>query len=240
VPHGRGLHSLTPLAYTFGSFSLDPGEYRLTRNGQTLALSPRPFDLLVALVTHAGKLVTREELLREVWKDAAVEQSSLNAAMSVLRQALGDEAATLIETVPGRGYRFIGTIQGVTGAASPQVPKPPSPQNTPRAEVRVVILHHHSIRRPGVRPKGPHVRWVKRVRENGPAGATPNGPRLAHAGKKFLECGVFHWNFSRTTLDSWRVCWKRSRASPRSCAGSLAHCDMRSRILVFSAGDKSL
>lgn len=129
-----------PDTFSFGSFSLNPREYRLTRNGQPIALSPRPFDLLVALVTRAGRLVTREELLREVWKDAVVEQSSLNAAISVLRQALGDDAATLIETVPGRGYRFIAPV-GTTDVAMP----------AGDTAVRVVIVDDHAIVRLGVR-----------------------------------------------------------------------------------------
>lgn len=136
-----------PEAFTFGSFSLNPAEYRLTRNGQAITLSPRPFDLLVALVTRAGRLVTREELLREVWKDAKVEQSSLNAAMSVLRQALGEDAASLIETVPGRGYRFIAPVG--TAAEAP----PPAPAGAPASDtaVRVVIVDDHAIVRLGVR-----------------------------------------------------------------------------------------
>src|SRR5687767_2570244 len=98
------------MALQFGRYSLDPREYRLSRDGQAVALPPKPFDLLVALAARPGQLVTREELLRGVWKDVVVEQSSLNAAMSVLRQGLGDDAASIIETVPGRGYRFIAAL----------------------------------------------------------------------------------------------------------------------------------
>jgi DNA-binding response OmpR family regulator len=131
----------------FGRFSLDVRECRLTRDGQPVALSPRPFDLLVALATRPGRLVSREELLREVWKDAVVEQSSLNAAMSVLRQALGDDAAALIETVPGRGYRFIAAIDAGKDAPA-AAPMPAAHGETP---VRVVIVDDHAIVRLGVR-----------------------------------------------------------------------------------------
>lgn len=134
--------------FTFGSFTLDPREHRLTRDGRAIALSPRPFDLLVALVSRAGRLVTREELLREVWKGAAVEQSSLNAAMSVLRQALGDEASALIETVPGRGYRFRAPV--ATGEAT-AAPVPTAPASSGDAPVRVMIVDDHAIVRLGVR-----------------------------------------------------------------------------------------
>lgn len=139
---------------TFSSFTLDPREYRLARNGQAIALSPRPFDLLVALVRRAGSLVTREELLREVWKDTVVEQSSLNAAMSTLRQALGDDAAALIETVPGRGYRFIAPIEPAADQPSAAPPMAPGVAGVPRAgdaAVRVVIVDDHAIVRLGVR-----------------------------------------------------------------------------------------
>lgn len=124
----------------FGRFTLDPAECRLLRDGQPVPLSPRPFDLLVALASHPGRLLSRDELLQTVWKNAAVEQSSLNAAMSVLRQALGDDAASVIETVPGRGYRFVATV---TPAAS---------ANTEAAAGgRAVIVDDHAIVRMGVR-----------------------------------------------------------------------------------------
>lgn len=131
----------------FGRFSLDARECRLHRDGQPVALSPRPFDLLVALATRPGRLVTREELLHEVWKDSVVEQSSLNAAMSVLRQALGEDAATVIETVPGRGYRFMAAIDA-TVDAPPAAPLSPMPGET---TVRVVLVDDHAIVRLGVR-----------------------------------------------------------------------------------------
>lgn len=132
-----------PAPVTFGPFALDAQECRLTRDGQTIALSPRPFDLLVALVARAGRLVSREELLREVWKDTVVEQSSLNAAMSVLRQALGDEASKLIETVPGRGYRFLAPV--VTASAAP------APAGATAVPIRVVVVDDHAVVRMGVR-----------------------------------------------------------------------------------------
>ena len=125
----------------FGRFALDPREYRLTRDGQPVSLPPKPFDLLVALATRPGRLVTREELLSEVWKGVAVEQSSLNAAMSILRQALGEDAAAIIETVPGRGYRFIAPL-----SASPALPVA-----APARIVRVAIVDDHEVVRLGVR-----------------------------------------------------------------------------------------
>src|SRR5262245_44748988 len=132
---------LVGVATSFGPYCLDPAEFRLTRDGEVIPLSPRPFDLLTALVARAGELVTREELLATVWKDATVEPSSLNAAMSVLRQALGPGAADLIETVPGRGYRFLGKVDRGAVVAAPVVP----------GTSRVGIVDDHAIVRVGVR-----------------------------------------------------------------------------------------
>ena len=66
----------------FGRFSLDLTEHRLLRDGQQVPLTPRVFDLLRVLVEHAGHLVEKERLLKEVWADAFVEESNLNRAIS--------------------------------------------------------------------------------------------------------------------------------------------------------------
>lgn len=135
-------------AVQFGDFVLDARECRLTRHGQPVALSPRPFDLLVALVRHRGQLVTREQLLRDVWQGVVVEQSSLNAAMSLLRQALGDQAGLIIETIPARGYRFVAPVAEVT---APSIPPVPPVADAAAPVCRVAIVDDHAIVRVGVR-----------------------------------------------------------------------------------------
>ena len=98
--------------YAFGPYRLDPPEHRLLRDGQTIPLSPKAFDLLAALVSRAGHLVTKEQLLQEVWPGTFVEEANLSYTVSLLRKALGDEREPYryVETVPKRGYRFIGVI----------------------------------------------------------------------------------------------------------------------------------
>lgn len=135
---------------SFGRFALDPAQFRLTRDGESVPLSPRPFDLLTALVARAGELVTREELLSTVWKDMVVEPSSLNAAMSVLRQAMGPEAADLIETVPGRGYRFLGRVDGAASTPAPAAVVPGAVPDAP-GTLRIAIVDDHAVVRIGVR-----------------------------------------------------------------------------------------
>lgn len=90
--------------FAFGEFVLDVGEAALTRSGQPVSLAPKEFELLCALVNHAGRLVYKEDLIQLVWPDTFVSDSSLLRNISVLRGRLGHNA---IRTVPKRGYVFM-------------------------------------------------------------------------------------------------------------------------------------
>jgi hypothetical protein len=85
-------------SYRFGTFELQPGEHRLLANGEPVALGPRAFDLLVALVERAGQLVTKETLFEKVWPKLIVEENNLQVQISALRKILGQEAITTILT----------------------------------------------------------------------------------------------------------------------------------------------
>ncbi len=95
--------SAPPERYRFGSFELQPDKRRLLKDGETIALRPRAFDLLVALVDRAGHLVTKDDLLDRVWPKMVVEEAALHVQVSALRKVLGAHAIT---TVSGRGYQF--------------------------------------------------------------------------------------------------------------------------------------
>src|SRR5438067_13925197 len=92
-----------PERYRFGPFELEPDKRRLLKDGATISLRPRAFDLLVALVDRAGHLVTKDELLDQVWPKIVVEEAALHVQVSALRKVLGAEAIT---TVSGRGYQL--------------------------------------------------------------------------------------------------------------------------------------
>ena len=87
----------------FASFELQPDERRLLDAGVPVAVGPRAFDLLVALVERAGHLVTKDELFERVWPKVIVEEAALQMQVSTLRKILGRDA---IVTVTARGYRF--------------------------------------------------------------------------------------------------------------------------------------
>jgi DNA-binding winged helix-turn-helix (wHTH) protein/pimeloyl-ACP methyl ester carboxylesterase len=106
-------------SYAFGPFHVDAAARVLTRGDQIVSLTPKAFDTLFVLVERAGHVVTRDELIERVWPDAFVEPNNLAQNVSALRRALAEDDAdrVYIETVPKRGYRFVGTVT-VAGAGT--------------------------------------------------------------------------------------------------------------------------
>jgi TolB-like protein/DNA-binding winged helix-turn-helix (wHTH) protein/Flp pilus assembly protein TadD len=117
--------------YEFGPFRLDPAERRLTRDGRSIALAPKAFDLLVVLVENAGHLLEKNELLKRLWPETFVEEATLAKHVSTLRKALGDspEGTAFIETVPKAGYRFVAEVKHAERAAA----IPPPAEDAPAA-----------------------------------------------------------------------------------------------------------
>jgi Tol biopolymer transport system component/DNA-binding winged helix-turn-helix (wHTH) protein len=104
--------------YEFGPFRLDADERVLLIDGATVALTPKEIELLMALVRNAGRVVSKEELLREVWPDTFVSEKTLAQNVFTLRKALAREDAErqYVETAPRRGYRFCVPVREATGA----------------------------------------------------------------------------------------------------------------------------
>mgnify|MGYP003346669357 CR=1 FL=1 len=98
--------------YEFGPFRLDVGSYQLLRDGAEVDLTSKVFDTLLLLIRQRHRVVTKEELLASVWRDAAVTDDSLIQCVSALRRALGDDATrpTYVSTIARRGYRFIAPV----------------------------------------------------------------------------------------------------------------------------------
>jgi DNA-binding winged helix-turn-helix (wHTH) protein/TolB-like protein/Tfp pilus assembly protein PilF len=104
------------LFYEFGPFRLDAAERLLWRDGEAVPLTPKVFDTLLVLVENSGRILSKEDVMRRVWADAAVEEASLTKNISTLRKALGQkpEVAEYIETIPWRGYRFVAEVREVS------------------------------------------------------------------------------------------------------------------------------
>lgn len=124
--------------FRFGLFELDSDTGDLRKDGLTRPrVQGQPFEILVRLLSHAGEVVTREELRAQLWPaDTFVDYDhSLNAAVNKLRDALNDSAENprFIQTIPRRGYRFIASVQVVEGGTAAAAAAKPAAR--PAAEV---------------------------------------------------------------------------------------------------------
>ncbi len=109
-----------PLSYRFGEVEVRPIERKLLVGGLPAAIGARAFDLLLALIEHRERLVSKNELLDIVWPGLVVEESNLHTQVSTLRKLLGAQA---IATIPGRGYRFAAALDA-GGEALPATDSP--------------------------------------------------------------------------------------------------------------------
>lgn len=93
--------------YTFAGFRLDATERSFSSGDQPVTLPPKVFDTLRHLVENAGRVLSKEKMMAEVWEGSFVEENNLAQNISQLRRVIGAE---LIETVPKFGYRFVGEV----------------------------------------------------------------------------------------------------------------------------------
>jgi TolB-like protein/Tfp pilus assembly protein PilF len=102
-------------SYEFGPFRLDAHERELIRNGEVVPLRPKVFDVLLVLVQNNGHILSKDEVMKLVWPDTAVEEGNLARNISTLRRVLGERPreAQYIETIPWRGYRFVANVKQV-------------------------------------------------------------------------------------------------------------------------------
>lgn len=98
--------------YTFGDVSIDSDRFVIDCRGEQLQVQPQVFDVLVHLIEHRDRVVTKEELLDSVWGDQFVSESALTTRIKEARRALGDDGVTqaVIRTVHGRGYQFVPEV----------------------------------------------------------------------------------------------------------------------------------
>jgi eukaryotic-like serine/threonine-protein kinase len=103
--------------YQFGPFQVDVTNRLLLRDGAPVALPPKVFEALYVLVENSGRVLEKNDLMNRLWPDCFVEEGNLTQTIFQLRKALGESAANqqYIETIPRRGYRFIGEIRMVNG-----------------------------------------------------------------------------------------------------------------------------
>ncbi len=101
-------------SYRFGQVEIRPAERTLLVEGQPAPLGARAFDVLIALIDHRDRVVTKDELFDIVWPGLVVEENNLHVQISTLRKVLGSKC---VATIPGRGFRFVAELDAEAAAA---------------------------------------------------------------------------------------------------------------------------
>ncbi|MGC2447717.1 MAG: winged helix-turn-helix domain-containing protein [Candidatus Sulfotelmatobacter sp.] len=135
----------------FGEFELDFGRFQLYRKGKPVRLEGLPLQLLMFLAENPGRLITREQIAEKLWGNHVfvdVEQG-INTAIRKVRKALDDDSSQpqLLQTVVGRGYRFVGTAGEEIPAAPGAEPVVFSPEELGRA-IRAAAGLHEDEKKP--------------------------------------------------------------------------------------------
>jgi DNA-binding winged helix-turn-helix (wHTH) protein/alpha-beta hydrolase superfamily lysophospholipase len=106
------------MEWRIGEAEIDVDRREVRRAGAQVAVEPQVFDVLVHLVEHRDRVVTKEELLDTIWGDRFVSESALTSRVKAARRAIGDDGRSqrLIRTHHGRGYRFVGEVEALEGA----------------------------------------------------------------------------------------------------------------------------
>src|SRR5215467_1423648 len=116
--------------FRFGEYTLDVVCGCLRAADREIELRPKSFEVLRYLVENAGRLVTKDELIKTVWRNVVVSDESLMQCVSEVRHAIADDGQTIIKTVPRRGYRFAASVLRVAANAAsappPSYPHPPA------------------------------------------------------------------------------------------------------------------
>jgi DNA-binding winged helix-turn-helix (wHTH) protein/TolB-like protein/Flp pilus assembly protein TadD len=121
--------------YEFGPFQINTRERMLLRDGKRIPLKPKVYETLIALITNSGRVLEKEELIKQVWPDTFVEENNLTGNIFALRRAFGEH--DYIETIPRRGYRFTAAVNRIpleeTSTESQAVASPHTASDDARA-----------------------------------------------------------------------------------------------------------
>jgi len=101
------------MRYVFENHALDTERRELRRGADIASVTPQVFDLLCYLIRNRERVVTKDDLIAEIWNGRIVSDSALTTRMNLARSAIGDSGATqrLIKTLPRKGFRFVGAVR---------------------------------------------------------------------------------------------------------------------------------
>src|ERR1700745_2803999 len=133
-----------PTKIRFRSFELHPAPGALRKCGVRITLPPQPFRVLLLLVERSGEVVTREEIQRCLWTDSTFVdfEHGINFSINQIRGALADSAENprYVETIPRRGYRFIGAVEQPPAGSITVLKRPPEPKREKAAPRRWLTI----------------------------------------------------------------------------------------------------
>jgi len=119
---------MKPVQFQFSDHVLDVKLRELTRGGESVAVEPQVFDLLVHLIENRDHVVTKDDLIETVWDGRIVSESTLTSRINAARRAVGDSGKdqAVIRTIARKGFRFVGDVQpsrnGDVRAVAPPAP----------------------------------------------------------------------------------------------------------------------
>lgn len=127
------------MTWTFGDFKLDPERFELTRSGEAVGLEPQVLSLVIHLVRHRDRMVTKDEIVAAIWQGRAASDASISSRIRSARQAVGDsgEEQAVIRTVHGRGFRFVAEVTVLRPAIA-------------TSDAAVSEAHAHPVGRPSI------------------------------------------------------------------------------------------
>src|SRR5215212_9358559 len=121
--------------YLFDGFRVDVNERLLFKDNREVPLTPKVFDTLLAVLENSSHVMTKKELMQQVWPDSFVEENNLAQNISILRKALGEgKEGDYIQTVPKRGYRFLADVRATGGEEETLIIRE-------RTRARIVVEH---------------------------------------------------------------------------------------------------
>lgn len=141
-----GCGKFEAMAYRLGQFELDPDRFELRRAGSAVAVEPQVLSILLLLVDHRDRLVTKDEIIETIWKGRIVSEAAIASRIKSARHALLDDGRQqrMIRTIHGKGFRFVGPVEPtpiparIDGAPSPNHDAAPEIDEPVRPSIAVL------------------------------------------------------------------------------------------------------
>ena len=130
------------MAWTFGHFRLDPERFELALGAEPVRVEPQVLALLVHLVRHRDRLVTKDEIIEEVWNGRIVSDASVSSRIRSARMAVGDDGdrQSVIRTVHGLGFRFVADVAETRSAQMIEAETAQEPRTQPSGKPSIAVL----------------------------------------------------------------------------------------------------